>query len=483
MKVSIKQSDPEFNVLSTIGGSTGFLNLIFSATKKSGNASSAVLNIADSDFSGYTVTLTGKSMTFAGDGRLDSGEIDGMVFKNAQGKVIGSISTKEAGGLNLDVDSAQAVVWSPSAAATLLAEWVVSYDASGVPKPQQIWEMIGVTFEAGSANDTLKGSKRVDFLYGGGGNDKIDGGAGNDYIDGDKTRDLFDDDPAGKDVLKGGDGDDEVHGGGGNDKIYGGKGNDNLNGDALGATGNDKIYGEAGNDLISGGDGDDLIDGGKGQDRIRVIAQQTDDLHIIINLAKQIATGQGNDTLKSIEHAWGSNFHDNVLIGSKGANSLIGGQHVDTIDGGKGNDRLHGGNGDDVVTAGAGNDLIAGGEDNDTLTGSGGKDNFYFAELGTAHMDEITDFSSKDDQIYLSGYAAFGLLTGKVKGEIFKLLGNGGVDGNDRYLYDRDTGILYFDRDGNGSEARQAILQLEEGTKLVAGDLEVRHDINTYSFL
>ena len=159
MKVTIRQKDPEFNVLSAIGGSTGFLNLVLEAERKSGSATSAVLEIADSDFSGYTVTVTGTDLVFDGGGQLESGVIDGLVFKNDKGKEIASISTNEAGGLNLDVDAAQAAVWSPSAVTALLADWAIEYDAKGVPKPQFIWETIGVTFESSAGNDSLNGSR------------------------------------------------------------------------------------------------------------------------------------------------------------------------------------------------------------------------------------------------------------------------------------------------------------------------------------
>lgn len=485
VKVSIKQTDQAFSVLSAVAGNNGFLDLVLEAERMSGNTTSAVLALTDNDFDGYTVTLTGTDLTFGSGGLLESGEIDGMIFKNDKGKVVGSITTKEADGLNLDVDDMQAAT-SPSAVAALLADWQIGFDAKAVPKPKFIWEVIGVTYESGPGSDTITGSRRYDFLYGGGGDDVIDGGAGGDLINGDKTSDLFDTDPSGNDTLKGGDGDDEVIGGGGDDKIYGGEGNDNLSGDDFGKTGADQIFGEDGNDLLAGGEGDDFINGGKGQDRIRVLDEQTGDFVITIDLAAQTSTGQGNDDLVSIEHAWGARWHDNVIIGSKIGNSLIGGDENDDIDGAAGNDRLHGADGTDTVVGGIGNDLIAGGLGNDTLTGDAGEDMFYFAEKGTANIDHIADFSSRDDQLYMYGEAATSIpiMTGKIKADMFKVLANGAtVDGSDRYIYDAETGILYFDRDGNGSELRQELLSLEIGTKLSAKDIEIHNEMNTGAFL
>lgn len=485
MKVAIKQNDTNFSVLSLIDpGSDSFLNLILDAEKRSGNATSAVLELTDGDFNGYTVAIKGNGLSYGAGGVLDSGQIDSITFKNAAGKTVGSITTKEAGGLDLDIAAMQNGSLASDSVAELVETWVVTYSAKGVPKPVFPWEFLGTTFEGGVNDDVIVGSNLGDFLSGGDGNDRIDGGKGNDFLEGDETAHRLTDDPVGNDTINAGDGDDEVHAGSGNDKVYGGAGNDNLNGDDLGGTGNDKIYGEDGNDIISGGNGNDLIDGGNGQDRVRFLTQQTGDYVVTIDLARQTATGQGDDRLKSIEHASGATWHDNVLIGSKISNSLLGGERSDTIDGAAGNDRMNGNGDDDVLNGGVGNDLIAGGEESDTLIGGSGKDNFYFAETGVAHMDEITDFKAKDDQLYFAGNAAYGLVTGKIRGEEFKILENGAsVDGNDRYLYDPETGILYFDRDGSGGQTRQELLQLEIGTKLAAGDIEVHHEINSLSFL
>jgi Ca2+-binding RTX toxin-like protein len=295
------------------------------------------------------------------------------------------------------------------------------------------------------------------------------------------------DDPTGNDILKGGAGNDFLFGNAGNDTLRGGSGDDNLAGDGFGSAGTDKLYGEAGNDILSGGEGDDLIDGGKGsRDRIRILDDQDGDEVITIDLALQTSTGQGNDDLVSIEHVWGARWHDNIIIGSKLANSLIGGDENDDIDGGSGNDRIHAGADGDTVAGGIGNDLIAGGEGNDVITGDGGKDMFYFAEKGSANIDRITDFSSKDDQLYMYGDAATSIpiMTGKITGAMFKVLqGSATVDGNDRYIYDAATGILYFDRDGSGGEARQELLSLDIGTKLTAADIEIHNEMNTFAFL
>lgn len=76
-----------------------------------------------------------------------------------------------------------------------------------------------------SGNDTLHGSRFIDFLHGGSGNDTLRGHGGNDFLTGDS-------------------GTDKLFGGAGNDRLHGGSGNDTLTGDS----GFDKLYGGTGND-------------------------------------------------------------------------------------------------------------------------------------------------------------------------------------------------------------------------------------------
>jgi Ca2+-binding RTX toxin-like protein len=73
------------------------------------------------------------------------------------------------------------------------------------------------------------------------------------------------------------------------------------------------------------------------------------------------ATGDGTDTLSSIENLIGSGFNDR-LDGTNTANSL---------DGGAGADSLYGYGGNDTLTGGAGNDVLDGGADTDTVSYAG----------------------------------------------------------------------------------------------------------------
>lgn len=69
-----------------------------------------------------------------------------------------------------------------------------------------------------------------------------------------------------------------------------------------GGSGNDMIIGSSEANRFSGGEGDDNIDGGQGGDW----AEYDQGGPVNVDLAAGTATGQGSDTLTSIEHVLGS---------------------------------------------------------------------------------------------------------------------------------------------------------------------------------
>jgi uncharacterized repeat protein (TIGR01451 family) len=146
----------------------------------------------------------------------------------------------------------------------------------------------------------------------------------------------------------------------GNDVICGLSGNDRINA----KQGDDTIYGNEGDDRIMGLGGNDLIDGGPGTDTTIYSALLQ---AVKCHLAQHKATGQGIDTLVSIENVTGSgkadtisgDAHKNVLTGLGGNDSLSGLAGADTLNGGAGKDHLAGGSGNDRMLGGAGPDLCA----------------------------------------------------------------------------------------------------------------------------
>ena len=148
--------------------------------------------------------------------------------------------------------------------------------------------------------------------------------------------------------------------------------------------GDDKICGGPGMDSVDGGPGDDQIDGGAGTPDTAFYLSATGPIHA--DLTTGTATGEGTDTLVSIDSVVGSNFGD-TLTGDANVNALLGLDGNDTLDGGPNWDVLMGGSGDDTLIGNPGDgdaavfllsdqgvtaDIQTGtatGEGNDTLRG------------------------------------------------------------------------------------------------------------------
>lgn len=169
-------------------------------------------------------------------------------------------------------------------------------------------------------------------FHGGDGNDTITGGSLADKINGD----------VGLDNLVGNDGNDTLSGGGNADTMNGG-------------TGNDTLQGNSSADALIGGLGNDLLDGGSSNDKADYSAASGP---VTVDLASGTATGEGNDTLVSIENVTGSAVND--TIGGNTANNVL--------LGGGGNDVLHGADGNDTLTGNADLDRLFGDGGTDTLT-------------------------------------------------------------------------------------------------------------------
>jgi phospholipase/lecithinase/hemolysin len=95
---------------------------------------------------------------------------------------------------------------------------------------------------------------------------------------------------------------------------------------------------------------------------------------------------------------------------------------------------------------------IDGKSGNDLLTGGGGKDTFLFttAPNGSTNVDTIKDFKPIDDTMSLSHLAFQDLALGSLPSGALAL-GTSASQADDRIIYDKATGWLYFDQDGSGS--------------------------------
>lgn len=216
-------------------------------------------------------------------------------------------------------------------------------------------------------SDVLIGNAGNDLLFGGKGQDLLLGGPDNDYLTGGSGSDAasFEFSPAGviADLVQGtvsGEGTDilaEI------EDLIGSNYGDRLTGDAgdnalIGLLGDDQLVGLQGDDLLMGNQGDDTYDGGSGIDYAAFIWSA---VGVVADLHAGTATGEGTDTLLSIEWAQGTDF-DDVLRGNAADNSLWGGKGRDTLKGRAGDDYLNGGVDWDRLDGGSGEDRCINGE-------------------------------------------------------------------------------------------------------------------------
>ena len=378
----------------------------------------------------------------------------------------------------------------------------------------------------GIGDDTLEGGLGNDWLDGGAGADKIDGGDNWDIVsylgtagsDGGIVIDLATNQNGGAaagdrllniEVVQGTISDDVIRGldrGNGNGvELHGEAGNDHL----IGRAGGDILVGGAGNDTLEGGGATDLAKFSGSSSSYRIVRNADNSITVT-----DLRSGKdGTDVLKAVSYAQfsdktidltqiiyvppasdggssgggssggGSSGGDSsgggtytpqplTLIGTPGRDSLVGDEAGDLIKGMANNDTLRG-NG--------GNDRLYGGLGKDNLTGGVGQDAFVFdtrlsktnALNKKRNIDKITDFSVIDDTIWLSKGVFKGL--GK-KGVLAKKefhIGAKAHDGNDHVIYNKNTGALYYDKDGNGSREAIQIATLTRNLKLTEKDFFV----------
>ncbi len=119
----------------------------------------------------------------------------------------------------------------------------------------------------------------------------------------------------------------------------------------------------------------------------------------------------------------------------------------------------------EAVTEGLGEVLVE-----DTLTGGAGNDQFIFYRSDD-QVDRITDFEPDNDQIVVSASNfGGGLVPGEILEEQF-VVGTIAEDESDRFIYNDQTGNLFFDPDGTGSAPAVQLVTLDNNPILSATDL------------
>lgn len=155
----------------------------------------------------------------------------------------------------------------------------------------------------------------------------------------------------------------------------------------LGGSGNDTINGRAGADKMTGGDGNDIY--------------YVDNSGDAVNESSK----HGNDVVgTTISYSLTANVERLTLLGT-GSISGNGNSLNNIIKGNNAANHIHGQDGNDFIYGMGGNDFIVGDAGKDTMTGGAGNDVFVFRK-GDIQSDRITDFTSGQDRIDLSGIDA-----------------------------------------------------------------------------
>lgn len=164
--------------------------------------------------------------------------------------------------------------------------------------------------------------------------------------------------------------------------------------------------------------------------------------------------------------------------GSQYDDTLYGTEHNDKLVGRAGNDTLFGVFGDDIVKGGKGDDLLFSFGGMSKLWGGADDDLFAFLidpMIPSAGIGKIKDFHVGEDLIGLEtfddsltpGYLA--------KAQFHK--GTEATKAGHLIIYDKASGKIYFDIDGNGIEAQFQFAKVTPGTKLGASDFYVGFEL------
>jgi len=227
-----------------------------------------------------------------------------------------------------------------------------------------------------NGNDSMTGGAGNDWFRGLAGNDTFSGGAGGDWIDYKGNTSALNitlsTNGAQQTINAGAHGVDTIRD---VEHIAGGNLADTLTGNNL----NNSLRGNGGNDTLTGGIGTDFANYKNAGSGVTVTWSSAVS-------ATASSVSDGNDVLRTIEGAYGSEYADR-FTGNAGNEVLFGGR-----------------GGNDTLIGGAGNDIIDGGNGADSLTGGTGNDSFQFSafsDSGTTSTtwDVISDFKHSEHDI------------------------------------------------------------------------------------
>lgn len=373
------------------------------------------------------------------------------------------------------------------------------------------------TIRGTNRDDTRRGGREADKIFGLAGDDRLFGNGGNDWLLG----------GAEADYLEGNAGNDRLDGGAGDDTLSGGKGDDDYvltQGDEVGGedqsggvdtleanysitlpqffervvlVGNQAINatGNAANNTLIGNRGSNRLDGGRGRDRLQ--GGLGNDSYGIDNTGDRVveAANEGDDTIftvvnYSLEKAL--NVENLVLVGNAFSgtgsnldNEMTGSSRSNNLFGLGGDDELTGGDDDDNLDGGAGDDRLIGNSGDNVLVGGAGADEFVFDGLifnqgvNRFTTDRISDFRKGIDTIVLDNdtFAAIDSRSGgrgfSQSSEFEVVSSNADVIRSRAIIvYQERTGNLFYHPNGSGSGAALFAI-LENSPNLSASDFKI----------
>ena len=199
---------------------------------------------------------------------------------------------------------------------------------------------------------------------------------------------------------------------------------------------------------------------------------------IVLARALDYETAAEHAITVKVQDAYGGEFTKSFTITIRNVvetNPLVrtGTAKAETVTGESGNDRLFGLGGNDQLSGQIGNDTLTGGTGNDTLFGGDGKDVFVFDQKPAAsNRDAVADFVPVDDVVHLSRKFFTKLSKGTLSSKAF-LIGDHFKDKDDRILYLKKAGALFYDPDGSGSAKAIQFASIGKNLKITHKDFFV----------
>jgi Ca2+-binding RTX toxin-like protein len=142
-----------------------------------------------------------------------------------------------------------------------------------------------------------------------------------------------------------------------------------------------------------------------------------------------------------------------------------------TLIAGGGNDKVWGYDGNETIKGNGGHDILSGGWGADKLYGGDGRDAFFFDDDNA--IDRVMDFDVKKDKIVLDGYE-FEALGNFVGANEFTT--GAQTNAHHMLIYNKQTGALSYDSDGNGGTDPVQFAQLSAGLNLTSHNFVIWDD-------